>query len=243
MKKIGITGNSGFIGRHLTEYLKSHEGFSIVPFSRDFSVSEAELRKFVSNCDAIIHLAALSRHENDDLLYATNIDLVRKLINAMEKEHATPHMLFASTTHEPRGNVYHHSKREGRRLFDEWAARNNNARSTGMLMPNCFGPGAPPYYNSFIATFCYQLANSQTPEITVDAEVELIYIDQLCEEIAQLITGNDHPNPYTIPCLYKKKVSEVLKLLESFKNGFDVSDINDKFARDLFTTFKSYLHL
>ncbi|MDY0230483.1 MAG: NAD-dependent epimerase/dehydratase family protein [Candidatus Cloacimonadaceae bacterium] len=63
MLKIGITGQSGFIGTHLYNTLGLEpENFQRIPFDRCFFEDSTRLEKFVSQCDVIIHLAALNRH-------------------------------------------------------------------------------------------------------------------------------------------------------------------------------------
>ena len=71
----------------------------------------------VCQCDCVIHLAALNRHQDPEEIYKCNIELVKNLISALEKTKSTPHVLFASSTQEYRDNVFGNSKREGRMLL------------------------------------------------------------------------------------------------------------------------------
>ncbi len=81
MNKIGITGQAGFIGTHLYNYfgLKKEEVI-LIPFLDEYFDDPAKLEDFVSQCDVIIHLAALNRHNDPQTIYDTNILLVNKLI-------------------------------------------------------------------------------------------------------------------------------------------------------------------
>ncbi|MDY0230484.1 MAG: NAD-dependent epimerase/dehydratase family protein, partial [Candidatus Cloacimonadaceae bacterium] len=96
----------------------------------------------------------------------------------MESTNSTPHLLFASSIQEERDNPYGRSKKEGRILLEEWAAK-NRARFTGLIMPNVFGPFGHPYYNSVVATFCHQLTHNEQPKIDIDGELKLIYVAEL----------------------------------------------------------------
>ena len=59
MIKIGITGQSGFIGTHLYNTLSLYkEEFELVPFRDEFFNDDQQLKQFVASCDAIVHLAA-----------------------------------------------------------------------------------------------------------------------------------------------------------------------------------------
>ncbi|MCP3966504.1 MAG: NAD-dependent epimerase/dehydratase family protein [Lentisphaerae bacterium] len=241
--KVGITGQHGFIGTHLYNYLESDGNFELVPFEKEFFDDEEALNEFVLRCDAIVHLAAISRHDDAEYLYNTNMELVENLIAAMETTDSAPHVIFASTTHEPRGNRYHMSKHDGRLMLDDWAS-GCEARFTGIFFPNTFGPGCKPFFNSFVSTFCYQIANGEIPKIIEDATVELIYIKDLCEEISQIITGEIRANPYTPPYTAAPKVSEVLQLLLNFKTAVDAKKkikTEDYFEKCLLETFLNYL--
>ena len=147
MKRIGITGQTGFIGTHLHNYLsQKKDEVSLVPFRDEYFEEPGRIEAFVSQCDAIVHLAAVNRHHEPQVIYDTNISLVNRLITALEKTGSRPQLLFSSSTQEERDNVFGKSKREGRNLLASWAERNGSL-FTGMVIPNVFGPFGQPYYN------------------------------------------------------------------------------------------------
>ena len=111
--RIGITGESGFIGSSLKNYLSLNQDINIIKFNNSYFDNFIELRKFVKECDVIIHLAAKNRHDSLDELFNINIDLVKKLIEALEIENAKPHIYFASSTQEKLDNPYGCSKKIG----------------------------------------------------------------------------------------------------------------------------------
>ncbi len=194
MIRIGITGQAGFIGTHLFNFLGLRkEEVTLVPFEDSFFASEEKLEGFVAGCDAIIHLAALNRHNDPQAIYDTNITLVEKLITALDKRGAHPHILFASSTQEERDNVFGRSKREGRERLAKWAEK-NNALFTGLIIPNVFGPFGNPYYNSVVATFSHQLTHGETPAIDMDAELKVIHIGELVRIIYKaILDGRNDP--------------------------------------------------
>lgn len=247
MIRIGITGQPGFIGTHLYNALGlKKESVVRIPFGDEYFDDDKLLNKFVAECDAIVHLAAMNRHHNPNIIYETNIGLVNKLINACENQHVKPHILFSSSTQEERDNLYGKSKLEGRKLFEAWAEK-TKARFSGLVIPNVFGPFGQPYYNSVVATFCHQLTHDEIPKIDVDGSLKLIYVNELVEEIMTRIF-----NPadraiikYEIPHRYEIKVSEILQLLEGFKTAYfekgNIPDINSAFKLALFNTFRCYM--
>jgi len=182
MLKIGITGQAGFIGKHIYNTLGlTPEKYERIAFKKEYFDAESDIDAFVSNCDVIIHLAAMNRHNDANIIYNTNIELVQKLIASLERTNSTPHVLFSSSTQEEKDNLYGKSKKEGRELFVNWATK-NQAKFTGLVIPNVFGPFGHPYYNSVVATFCHQLSHGETPTVNGDSQLNLIYVGELVNE-------------------------------------------------------------
>ncbi len=252
MIKIGITGQAGFVGTHLYNMAGLYpEQIERIPFEDAFFEDWDRLNGFVRQCDVIIHLAAMNRYPDPQVLYETNLRLVQQLITAMETEKVTPYVLFSSSTQEEGDNEYGRSKREGRALLKEWAER-NGASFTGMVVPNVYGPFGRPGYNSFIATFCHKLTHGEQPEVLVDSNVRLIYVGSLCEYIFEKIFRKaQHVEPVVerteIPHDFEKKVTDILALLENYKTlYFDqgiIPKLKDQNEVNLFNTFRCYIDL
>jgi len=244
--KVGITGQTGFMGTHLYNYLNLKEGIETIPFEDAYFDDKPVFEDFVKKCDVIVHLAAMNRHEDQQVIYDTNINLVEKLIAACECTQSKPHILFSSSTQEKQDNLYGQSKQKGRELFEGWAKR-NEARFTGMIIPNVFGPFGQPYYNSVVATFCHQLTHGETSQIHVDGEVKLIYINDLSEEFYNKIIANESRpvNKYEVPHRIAVKVSTILNLLNGYKNDYlekgVFPDLSNTFELALFNTFRCYI--
>ncbi|MEG1580880.1 MAG: NAD-dependent epimerase/dehydratase family protein [Bacteroidaceae bacterium] len=250
MLRVGITGQPGFVGTSLYHTLGLQpDQYERVPFEDAFFQSEASLRCFVKQCDVVVHLAAMNRHPDAQVLHDTNIRLVRQLIEAMEAEHVVPHVLFSSSTQEERDNEYGKSKREGRALLEDWATR-NGASFTGMVVPNVYGPFGRPNYNSFIATFCYKLTHGEQPQVLQDSPVRLIYVGSLVEhilskieEVAVLQTSRVERD--AVPYDFEKNVTEILHLFETFQDLYFekgvIPPLKDRNELNLFNTFRCYM--
>ncbi|MEO8764884.1 MAG: NAD-dependent epimerase/dehydratase family protein [Ginsengibacter sp.] len=243
MLRIGITGQNGFIGTHLFNYLGLQEGVEQIHFDKIFFEDDEQLRDFVKRCDVLVHLAAMNRHNDPGVLYKTNVDLVKQLVAAMEAEAVTPHVIFSSSTQEERDNLYGRSKKEGRELFVQWADR-QHAKFTGMVVPNVFGPFGNPYYNSVIATFSHQLTHNETPKIETDGTLKLIYVGELVQEIWRIISKEMTQPLYMLAHTAEARVSEILAKLESYRDEYFENNIlpaiNSRFELNLFNTFRSY---
>lgn len=248
MLRVGITGQAGFIGTHLYNFLNLKKDEIItVPFEDNFFESHDKLNIFVGGCDAIVHLAAMNRHGDPQVIYDTNLKLVNQLIGAMEATGSKPHVLFSSSIQEERDNLYGKSKRDGRLLLVKWAEK-NNARFSGFVIPNVFGPFGNPFYNSVIATFCHQLTHSEQPRIDNDASLQLIYVHELITLFYQkIVEPASAPGTDTIRVHYtsENKVSGILKMLENYKKVYLENhifpEINSTFELNLFNTFRCYI--
>jgi len=251
MLKIGITGQAGFVGTHLFNTLSLYKDqYELIEFCDEYFESSSSLENFVRRCDVIVHLAAMNRHNDPEVLYSTNIELTGKLIKALENTGTVKHVLFSSSVQEERNNHYGRSKKKGREMLTAWAEKSNVSFS-GLIIPNVFGPFGHPNYNSVVATFCYQLTHNETPRIDVDGELTLIYIGDLIDEvknrinyIASLVEYSDISS-IEIPSTKSIKVSEILDKLKHFKKlYFENSifpDLSNKFEINLFNTFVCYI--
>ena len=245
--KVGITGQAGFVGTHLFNTLKLQpETFDCVPFEDAFFGDPARLLDFVKLCDVVVHLAAVNRCESQEALYRTNLELVAKLIAAMDEAGVKPHVLMSSSTQEERDNPYGRSKKEGRQMLEAWAAR-AGAAFTGLVIPNVFGPFGRPRYNSFVATFAHQLNHGETPTIQVDSDVRLIHVGSLCRQIIEAIRHPDGIRRLDIPWDFERKVSDILRLFEHYRDAYgergEIPDLRDRNDVNLFNTFRSYMDL
>lgn len=241
--KIGITGQNGFIGRHVSNYLNTKENIEVIPFEREYFQDISRLSEFVSHCDIIIHLAALNRHDDPQIIFDTNVKLVENLIQACKLAHAKPWIIMSSSTQEDKDNLYGASKRKGRELLEEWA-HENNAKVSGLIIPNVFGPFGKPNYNSVFATFCSKIINGDSPIIINDSDLKLIYVNELSKEIFDVIQENKI-GKVVIPHYHELKVSELLEKLNSYHKDYVESgkfpDLSNPTDLAMFNSFRCYI--
>ncbi|SED67758.1 UDP-2-acetamido-2,6-beta-L-arabino-hexul-4-ose reductase [Tenacibaculum sp. MAR_2010_89] len=245
---VGITGQGGFMGSHVYNFLGTKtEDIELVNFERNYFENEVDLQKFVKSCDVIVHTAAMNRHEDQQVIYDTNVGLVQKLVNACTVTNSKPKIIFSSSTQEEKDNLYGKSKRDGRQYLENWAIK-SDASVASLIIPNVFGPFGKPFYNSFIATFSYQIVQGEEPTVINDSKVNLIYINELSQAFYNEIVkrGAENIQSYVVPHTSSRKVSEILALLKDFKiqyvdNGqVPKVDLNS-FELDLFNTFTSFI--
>ncbi len=246
---IGITGQSGFVGTNLSEELLRHpDKYKLIPFEDYFFKSDEALRRFVKQCDVILHLAALVRSLKYGEVYDTNIMLGNKLINALIEEKVTPCLLFASSIQEFDDTEYGRCKRDTRVQLSRWAEFHQTGFA-GMIFPNLFGPKARPYSHSFIATFCYKLIHKEEPTMLVDNSISLKFIYNLVQELIATINSL-YVEKFNKSIRYQPdftmKVTEVLLTLQRYKTDYLDRGVEPKLKNDaernLFETFKSYIN-
>ncbi|MDX2281772.1 MAG: NAD-dependent epimerase/dehydratase family protein [Saprospiraceae bacterium] len=250
MIKIGITGQHGFIGTSLYNTLGLFpDKYFRVSFQKEYFNAPDKFDDFVRECDVIVHLAAVNRHSDLNVLYQSNIELVETLTASLKRTNSKASVLFSSSTQEENDNLYGRSKREGRKIFEKWA-QEEGGKFFGLIIPNVFGPFGRPFYNSVVATFCHQLNQKETPQIQIDSLVNLIYVGDLVSEIIDIINiQSTLPEGFSqikaIESTTQITVSELLSLLQDFKGRYldkgEIPHINNSFELNLFNTFRSFI--
>jgi UDP-2-acetamido-2,6-beta-L-arabino-hexul-4-ose reductase len=251
MIKIGITGQAGFVGKHIYNTLGLFtDKYERILFEKSFFDDDSKLDSFVKNCDVIIHLAAMNRHNDANVIYNTNVELVTKLIASLERTSSKAHVLFSSSTQEERDNLYGKSKKEGRELLVNWAIK-NDAQFTGLVIPNVFGPFGHPYYNSVVATFCHQISHGETPKVDSNGNINLIYVGELVAEfikhIDEATSKSSFAKTYIVEHNHEITVLELLDKINIFYNQYQKSGIIPELKSSLdyllFNTFRCYMPL
>jgi UDP-2-acetamido-2,6-beta-L-arabino-hexul-4-ose reductase len=249
---IGITGPSGFIASHLARRLAGPSAGSkqsvarVISCSRQDFQSLESLNAFVGQCDTIVHLAGINRGD-ETALFETNVALVERLIDALVATNRGPHFIFASSTQRDRSTAYGRSKKEGEELLRRWAQQ-HHAKLTILVIPNVYGPGCRPFYNSVVATFCHQLAHAQRPVVIDDQQIEFVWVNDLVEAIVDAI-NNRRPGikEARIAGTANLTVSQLLARLEAIHHSYFeakvVPDLSDPLDARLYTTFLSHVDL
>lgn len=271
--KILVTGSNGFVGKNLVESLKNikenkdrtHPMLKIDEiYEYDIYSSKEELNEFCSDCDFVFNLAGVNRPKNDDEFIKGNYGFASELLNTLQKyKNNCPVMLSSSIQASLIGRYedseYGKSKLMGEELFFDYGMK-NNAEVYVYRFPNIFGKWCKPNYNSVIATFCYNIANDLDIKVNdVNTQLELLYIDDLVDEMISLIEGYGHrcnfegldvvPNEegrYNyVPTTHVVTLGEIVDLLNKFNSQpstLIMPEIpSNSFEKKLYSTFLSYL--
>ena len=214
---------------------------TVVPADRSAFADIASLRRFVSGCDTIIHLAGMNRGADDEIIHV-NVGLADALVDACRAENITPHIVFASSTHIFRNTRYGDAKRQCSEILRRWS-REEGAVFTNLILSNIFGENGRPFYNSVISTFCYQLARDERPQIEVDAAYDYLHCYDVAENLMNILQNK--PNHDVFLQGRNMSVSEILGRLTLFDvnyRGGVIPDCQDRFDLSLFNTYRSHLY-
>ena len=264
-----ITGAKGFVGKNLTETLKTIRdgknrttGLSIGEiYEYDIDTDPALLGQYCQKADFVFNLAGVNRPQNQEEFMQGNFGFASTLLDTLqEKGNTCPVMLASSIQATCIGRYdseYGRSKKAGEELFFSYAQK-TGAQVLVYRFPNLFGKWCRPNYNSAVATFCNNKANDLP--ITVNdpkVELELLYIDDLVEEMLCALADNPHRCDYDgltpvegetycyAPVTHKVTLGEIVELLNSFKAQpatlLMPSIPAGSFAKKLYSTYLSYL--
>ena len=268
-----ITGAKGFVGKNLTEALKcikdgkdkTHPGLLIDNiYCYDVDGSEQQLDEYCQKSDFVFNLAGVNRPQNTEEFMQGNFGFASKLLDRLKKHgNKCPVMLSSSIQATLIGRYaegeYGKSKKAGEDLFFDYGEK-YDVKVLVYRFPNLFGKWCRPNYNSAVATFCYNTANDLP--ITVNDRntmLELLYIDDLVDEMILALEGNDHHCEYdgintvlkpdgkfcAVPVTHHVTLGEIADLLGAFANQPNTLVIpeipHNSFAKKLYSAYLSYL--
>ena len=270
--KILVTGSGGFVGENLVENLKNiRDGKNRTRpniqideiFEFDIDTDKSLLDEYCAQVDFVFNLAGVNRPKDNSEFFAGNFGFASELLELLKKHNnKCPVMLSSSLQATLIGRYdgeYGRSKLAGENLFFDYA-KETGAKVYVYRFPNLFGKWCRPNYNSAVATFCNNIANDLPIQVNDrSTQLELLYIDDLAEEMLDAIEGKAHTCNYDglnvvpdengkfcfVSTTHKVTLGEIVDLLESFKaqpETLVMPEIpHNSFAKKLYSTFLSYL--
>ncbi|MGN0750821.1 MAG: capsular polysaccharide biosynthesis protein CapF [Treponema sp.] len=267
-----VTGAKGFVGRNLCENLKNirdgkdrTRSFTVENiFEYDIDSTETELDDYCSKTDFVFNLAGVNRPKDNSEFMSGNFGFASTLLDTLKKHNnKSPVMLSSSIQATLIGRYgesdYGKSKLAGENLFFDYG-KETGAKVLVYRFPNLFGKWCRPNYNSAVATFCNNIANDLPIQVNDrNTELELLYIDDLIEEMMAALSGSEHHCEYDglnpveksagkycyVPVTHKVTLGQIVDTLESFKNQPQTLVIPEipfnSFTKKLYSTYLSYL--
>jgi UDP-2-acetamido-2,6-beta-L-arabino-hexul-4-ose reductase len=242
--KILVTGAKGFVGRNLIVQLKNLGFCDIFEFDVD---SEAGLiEAYTQECEFVFHLAGVNRPVIESEFMAGNFGFTSVLLDALKKHNNIAPVLISSSIQAELDNPYGLSKKAGEDLLFAYS-KETGAAVYVYRLHNIFGKWCRPNYNSAVATFCNNIANSLPIQVSnPNVTMNLIYIDDLVNEFINALGGNAHlkDNYCYVEPVYTASLGDIVELIKSFKDSREdrsIADMSDLFTKKLYSTYLSYL--
>lgn len=267
-----ITGANGFVGKNLAAALsnikegkdKTRPNICVDElYLYDIDSSQDLLESACKNADFVFNLAGVNRPQNPEEFMQGNFGFASTLLDTLKKHHNfCPIMISSSIQATCIGRYdsdYGRSKKAGEELIFDYG-KETGTKVLVYRFPNLFGKWCKPNYNSVIATFCNNIAND-LPIMVNDrnAQLELLYIDDLVNEMLDAIEGKEHHCTFdgintvlcddgkycAAPITHKVTLGEIVDLLDSFKSQTSTLVMpeipNGSFSKKLYSTYLSYL--
>ena len=274
--RILVTGAKGFVGKNLCAQLKNIRdgkakcyGDLVVGdvFEYDIDSTPEQLEEYCHKADFVFNLAGVNRPQNQEEFMQGNFGFASTLLDTLKKYGNTcPVMLSSSAQASLTGRFgnseYGRSKKAGEDLFLAYG-QEVGAKMLIYRFPNLFGKWCRPNYNSAIATFCNNIANDLPIQVNDrSVEMELLYIDDLVEEMICALKGQEHHCEFEgldvipssegrycyCPVTHKTTLGEIVDIIHECadaaanKDGINMIALPQGSLRyKLMTTYLSYL--
>ncbi len=242
--KILVTGSNGFIGKNLIAELKNQNYTDILAY--DIETDPTLLDEYCREAEFVFHLAGVNRPKDPAEFLAGNFGFTSVLLAALKKYGNTCPVVLASSIQAALPNPYGESKKAGEDLLSAYAAE-TGAKVLIYRFPNVFGKWCRPNYNSAVATFCHNIAHGLPIQVNDrSAVLNLVYIDDLVEELMRALKGNEHraDDLCIVPVTYTITLGEIVDLIYGFKASrvaLSVPNLANAFEKKLYSTYLSYL--
>lgn len=268
-----VTGAKGFVGRNLVENLKTIQDgrnhtrpeLSIDEiYEYDLDTDPSMLDDYCAKADFVFNLAGVNRPKDQAEFMAGNFGFASDLLDTLKKhQNHCPVMLSSSIQATLIGRYgqsdYGKSKLAGEKRFFSYS-HETGAPVLVYRFPNLFGKWCRPNYNSAVATFCYNIARGLPIQVNdPSTELELLYIDDLVEEMLDALEGKAHHCEYDgldvvpsaagqycyVPTTHRVTLGAIVELLRQFKEQPQTLVLpeipNGSFAKKMYSTYLSYL--
>ena len=267
-----VTGAYGFVGKNLCAALKNiRDGKDKTRniqieeiFEYDLVTPEEYLCEYAKRADFVFNLAGVNRPKDNSEFMQGNFGFADTLLNCLKEAGNTCPVMGSSSIQATLigrygESDYGKSKKAGEELLFEYGEK-TGARVLVYRFPNLFGKWCRPNYNSAVATFCNNIANDLPIQVNDrQVELELLYIDDLVEEMLDALEGREHRCNYdgltpvmcengrycVAPVTHKVTLGEIVDLLYTFESqpkNLVIPEIPaGSFAKKLYSTFLSYL--
>lgn len=241
--KILVIGSNGFIARNLIISLKNIQNISIFKISS--KNQHKKLFQILPKMDVVFHLAGVNRSSLKKDFFINNSFLTKKICDFIVKQRLNLKFFYTSTIQANKSSFYGLSKKKAE---DSVLLLKEKTKCKVFIykLPNIFGKSCLPFYNSVIATFCYQLTRNKKVKIKNPKKIlNFLYIDDLIESFEKNLYKKENLKTkfVNLPKTYKISLGNIYKILCDFQSNSNYTKqyAQKGFLKKLFATYVSYL--
>lgn len=268
-----VTGANGFAGRNLVENLlniknlKNRTRLNLKIdeiYCYDIGNTSEELDEYCKKADFVFNFAGVNRPDDTSEFMRGNVGFLETLLDSLRRNNSSAPIMLSSSVQASlvdryAGSVYGQSKLAGENLLISYGEI-KGVKTLVYRFPNLFGKWCRPNYNSAVATFCYNIARDMPVTVNDEkTELELLYIDDLVEEMLDALEGKEHRCRFDsldvipdtagaycyCPVTHRASLGEIVNYLNEFSaqpSTLVMPEIPDgSFKKKLYSTFLSYL--
>lgn len=236
-----VTGANGFIGKNLCFRLTELGYENIIKITRSSTIKDIE--DVIDSIDFIYHLAGINRPKDKNEFHSGNVNFTEEILEILKTKNKRIPIAFSSSTQAVNDSLYGKTKLLAE-LAIESHCKSNNSQYFIFRLPNVFGKWSKPNYNSFVSTFCHNIANDI--EIKVHdpkSQVELVYIDDVCDEFIALLIDKNSSGYMECSSTYHTTVGYVAEQLNLYKQSREtlmIENVGVGLNRALYSTYLSF---
>lgn len=242
--KILVTGANGFVGKNLIAELNNLGEYEILAVTRE--TTRERLEEYCAQADFIFHLAGVNRPKDESEFQKGNLDFTNELLTILKDVKNTSPIVLSSSSQAKLDNAYGKSKKDAEDLVRAYGIE-NNVNTFIYRFNNLYGKWSKPFYNTVVATFCYQIARGQDIKVSdANSELNLSYIDDVVKELIRCLHGRPtHEGEFTIvPEVDRVTVGKIRDLIYSFKYSrkkLSLPQLDNRLEKNLYSTYLSFL--
>ena len=235
-----ITGSRGFIAKNLIATLSQFKNYHILTI--DKKSSDKDLFRKLNSADIIFHLAGVNKEINPKYLYNNNYKFTKKICSFLECNNKNVKIIYTSSIQAKLKNSYGSSKLKAEKVLLSYK-RKTGSDVLIYRLPNVFGKWSKPYYNSAVATFCYQIYRKQKVIISdPNAKISLLYIDDLIFSFIDNIKSKNKNSFIKIEKTFSITLCKLVNLIKDFKKNEKnyLPNIHNSLIKNLYSTYISF---
>ena len=237
-----IVGHKGFIGQNLFYQLKDNKKFNISLLEKNSS--QADIEDKVCKAELIFLIFGINKQKLPNVRFEDNYLFTKKICAVLKDNNKKTNIIFTSSIQANQNNSYGKSKIKAEKILLQYK-KETKSQVLIYRLPNIFGKWSRPYYNSVVATFCFNIARNKKINVSRDNKIiKLFYIDDLIKDFINKIKLKKWNSYVKIKNTHNISLLKLANLIRSFDNKdntFLTDNVSKDFIKKIYSTYVSFL--